>query len=266
MAINQIRFESGGELAMVKRFFIRLLAAVVFLLLFSLRFVDATVGEKIWADPLESGWKGTGLVLEEVETETWMKLADRRMTVNELKNAAKKMQDTLGIRLKNNFITGKQDGYSYLSFTGSRADRTEVTVTLQSCRCVNRDETQLGIYTSKMYPADNLRPYLENLKTAINRLGKNGHTAVIFAGKCKGALNRDEARELSRKIFRKLDAELIEVARQSPENSVYKAYSADLPKNPESMIHSNIELMIGYDPASKVTRIRLATPGSEEGV
>lgn len=251
---------------MVKRFLIRLLGAAIFLLLFSLRFVDATVGEKIWSDPLESGWKSAGLVLEEVDTETWMKLANRGMKLSELRKVARRMTESLGIRLKTGLITGNQDEYNYLSFTGTGFDRTEVTVTIQSCQCLNRNETQLGIYTSKSHPPDNLRPYLNNLKTAIGRLGRNAHTAVIFAGNRQGALNRDEAKELSRKIFRKLDAELIEVAYRSSGNSIYKAYTEVLPRNPTGVLHSNIELQIGYDSADQVTRIRLATPGSEEGV
>jgi hypothetical protein len=251
---------------MVKRFVIRSLGAAIFLLLFSLRFVDATVDEKIGMDPLESGWKSSGLALEEVATETWMKLADRSMQLSELEKVAQRITKSFGLRLKTGFITGNQGDYNYLSFTGTGLDRTEVTVTLQSCRGLSRDETQLGLYTSKLHPADDLRPYLNSIKTAIGSLGKNGHTAVIFAGNWKGALNRDEAKELSRKIFRKLDAELVEVAYQSPGNGVYKAYTRALPRNPQGVLHSNIELQIGYDPADKVTRIRLATPGSEEGV
>jgi hypothetical protein len=251
---------------MIKRFGCRLAAAAVFLLLFSLRFVDATMDEKIWTDPLESGWKSSGLVLEEVDTETWMKLADRWMKLSELQKVAQRMTELFGLRLKTGFITGNQGDYNYLSFTGTGFNRTEVTVTLQSCRGLNRNETQLGMYTTRLRPTENLRPYLNHLKTAIGSLGKNSHTTVILAGNWKGRLNRGETQELSRKIFRKFDAELVEVAYQSPENSVYKAYTQILPPHPQGALRSNIELQIGYDPDDKVTRIRLATPGNEDGV
>ncbi|HYH02833.1 MAG TPA: YwmB family TATA-box binding protein [Bacillota bacterium] len=251
---------------MLKRFLIRLLVAAGFLLLFSLRFVDATIGDQAWEHPLEAGWKSTGLILEEVDTETWTKLTDRWLNVSELKTTARQIIDKLHLKLTTDWVAGIQDNYSYISFEGIRPDRTRVTVTIQSCRAPQQGETQMGIYTSRPNPSNNLRPYLENLKATLGSLAKNCNTSVFLTSKYKGELKREEVKELSRRIFRKLDAQLVEVDYQSPGNSIYKGYTPALLKNPQGVLRSNFEFSAKYDPQEKYTQVQLATPGSDSGV
>lgn len=251
---------------MLKRFLIRLLVAAGFLLLFSLRFVDATIGEQAWEHPLEAGWKSTGLILETVDTETWTKLSNRWMDVSELKTTARRIINILHLKLTADWVAGVQDNYSYISFEGTRPDLTRVTVTIQSCRDPRQSETQMGIYTTKFKPSGNLRPYLVNLKATIGSLAKDCNTAVYLTSKCKGELKREEVKELSRRIFQKLDAQLVEVDYQSPGNSIYKGYTPALQKNQQGMLRSNFEFCAQYDPRENFTQIQLATPGIDSGV
>lgn len=251
---------------MVKRFLIKLLVAAGFLMLFSLRFVDATLGSCPWEHPLESGWKTTGLHLEEVDTETWTKLENRWLNVTQLKQLARQIARKLHLKVTNDFVSGTQDHYSYITFEGYRADQTRVTVTIQSCKDRKQQETQMGIYTSKPSPAENLRPYLDNLNATIQSVGKDCNTAVILTSKYKGTMNPEQIKTLSRRVFQKLGAKLVEVNYPGAGNNSYKAYAPGLMKNPEAMNDYNVEFSARYDPEEKYTQVQLASPGNEEGV
>jgi hypothetical protein len=249
----------------LKRYLIKLLLAALFLLLFSLRFVDTTIGADVWEDPLESGWKTTGLTLEEINTETWLKVNDRWLTVAELKQLAQQITAQLRVRLQTEPVGGLQEDYSFISFEGNSPDRTHVTITIQSCRQLQRPETQMGIYTSRMYPGNNLRDYLGNLKTSLTRLGKAGNTAVIMSSKWQGELKRADLQILSRRVFQKLKATVVEVDYQDSRSSLYKGYTAALRKNPDRLARHNVEFSATYDRQGRFTRVKLASPG-EEGI
>jgi hypothetical protein len=250
----------------LKRYVIRLSLAAFFLLLFSLRLVDRTIGISAWEDPLESGWKSTGLALEEVSTETWLKLNDRGLSVSELKATAGKIRKKLCVRLRTDVISGTQDGYTFISFTGARPDRTTVTVTIQSCREPGRHETQMGIYTSRVNPGVNLRPYLDGLQGALRKLSPAGNTAVIMSSKWPGKLDRAALKDLCRRVFQKLDAKLVEVGYPNAELSTYKGYTTALRRDPDRFTQTNVEFSAKYDPQGRYTQVQLATPGGEEGI
>jgi hypothetical protein len=249
----------------LKRYLIKLAIAAIFLLLFSLRFVDTTIGAGAWEDPLESGWKTTGLPLEEVSTETWLKLNDSGLTVAQLKQVARQIKAKLQVRLQTDLISGVQADYSFISFEGIRSDQTQVTVTIQSCRQPQRTGTQLGVYTSRVHPGANLRPYLDNLKTTFRMLGNTGNTAVIMSSKWRGELKRDEFKTLSRRVFAKLKAAVVEVDYQDSENSTYKGYTPALLKNPDRLAQYNVEFSARYDRQGRFTQVQLASPG-EQGI
>jgi hypothetical protein len=249
----------------LQRYLIRLVAAAGFLLLFSVRFVDTTIGAHIWEDPLESGWKSTGLALEEVNTETWLKLNNRWLDVAALERTARQITAKLRMKLQVRPISGLQADYSFISFEGIRPDRTRVTVTIQSCRQPQRAETQMGIYTSKLFPGNNLRPYLNNLKTTLRMLGGNGTTTVIMASKWQGELKRDQLKSLSRRVFQKLQATVVEVDYRDSRTSTYKGYTPVLATNPDRLARHNVELSAEYDRQSHFTKVQLASPG-EEGI
>jgi hypothetical protein len=249
----------------LKRYLIKLLLAAGFLLLFSLRFVDTTIGADVWEDPLESGWRTTGLPLEEVDTETWLKLNNRWLKVAELEQLAQQIMAKLRMRPQTTPVSGVQDNYSFISFEGNCSDGTHVTVTIQSCRQQHRNETQMGVYTARMHPGNNLRAYLENLKTSLRKLGKGGNTAVIMSSKWRGELKRSELDILSRRIFQKLKATMVEVDYRDSRTSFYKGYTATLLKNPDRLAQYNVEFSAQYDRQGRYTRVKLASPG-EDGV
>lgn len=251
---------------MIKQFLIRITVAAVFLLFFSLRFVDATISEAVWEHPLESGWKATGLILEAVDTETWTKLANSWMSVVELQKVARVVAAKLRLRSESDWISGIQDHYSYISFEGTRPDRTRVIVTIQSCRDDRQSETQIGIYTSKPNPSAGLRTYLGHLQAAIAGVAKDCHTRIFLIGKYQGEMKRPQIQELSRRVFRKLDAQLIEVDYPAPGNSIYRGYTPALLKNPDGLYCSNFEFCTKYDSEEAVTQVQLAAPSSDEGV
>jgi hypothetical protein len=249
----------------LKGYLIKLLIAAGFLLLFSLRFVDTTIGAGVWEDPLESGWRSTGLALEEVNTETWLKLNNRWLDVAALERTARQIMTKLRMKLQVKPISGLQADYSFISFEGVRSDRTRVTVTIQSCRGPQQSATQMGVYTSRLDPGNNLLPYLNNLKTTLRMLGGDVKTTVIMAGKWQGELGRDQLKSLSRRIFQKLQAALVEVDCRDSRTRMYKGYTPVLLKNPYRPARHNVEFSAQYDQQGHFTKVQLASPG-EEGI
>jgi len=61
----------------MKTFLLKMIIALLALVIFSIRFVDATIGESLYEHPLETAWKETGITLEGISTEAWFKVNDR---------------------------------------------------------------------------------------------------------------------------------------------------------------------------------------------
>ena len=77
---------------MIRNYFLKILFSAIFILLFSTKFVDVTVGERLYEYPLETAWKATGIPLQEIDIEAWMRLNDRRLTLYELQELAGRIQ------------------------------------------------------------------------------------------------------------------------------------------------------------------------------
>lgn len=251
---------------MFKKTLIRLSVSAIFLLAFSLRFVDVIIGEKLYEYPLETAWKATGLPLNQVLTETWMKLNDQYLSINELKTVASQIKDKLKVEEKAKMTCGQQEEFNYVCFEGIRNDGTEITITLQSANLENQNETQLGINTFHDGFIKNLKSYIENIKESIVKLGSNVHFSVALEGKRQGKITPLLIKELSGKAFQKISA--------VPVESTYEnGYSSD--KGYTRLIEdvfvynfkkTNIEFITRYDESDNLTHIIIATPNLTDGV
>jgi hypothetical protein len=251
---------------LLKSFLIKMSISAVLLVIFSLKFVDVTIGERICEHPLETAWKATGIKLNEISTETWMRYGNRWMSTYELKTVAQEIRGKLCLQLKTKLVSGEQDDFSYVSFEGTQSDGTVVTVTLQSNRSGNCNETQLGINTVHNGSVNNLRFYIDNLKGMIAGLGTGPHFNVLLEGESKGRISQALIRELSGKAFRKINAELVDSAFQG-ENSFQKGYTRLL--KDKITIDSrpvNIEISTRYDAAGDITQVVMGTPNLTDGV
>lgn len=251
---------------MVKRFIAKMLFSTVFLLLFSTKFVDVTIGERLFEYPLETAWLATGIPLREVNTEAWLKLNDRRLTLYELKNLAEEIRRKLGLRLKTNLLTGEGEDFGYVSYEGVQSNGTNVSITIQSTRNDGISETQLGIYTVHSGEMKDLRQYINNLRNKIVGLGSHPDFNVVFVGERFGKLPQPLVRELSGRAFRKLNAELIDSAFEDG-NSHQKGFTSLIKESIEiDTRRVNIEFDTRYDQATNMTQITLASPRTTAGV
>lgn len=251
---------------MLKRYMAKMTVAAAFLLLFSSRFVDVTIGEKLYDYPLESAWRATGLQLKEVDTAAWMKLNDRWFSARQLADKAKEIRNVLQLKNCSEMISGEQAEFTFASLQGTRADGTVVTVTIQSSSSAKVNETQLGIDTSISQPIPDLRRYLETLRADIGRLGSEPHFNIEFSGERSGKLQPILIKELSGRAFRKIEARVVQATAFENGASIQRGYSGLLK---DAIIYNfqriNIEFGTRYDPARNITQIVLATPNLTDG-
>lgn len=250
----------------MKQFLLKLLMAGIFLILFSFKFTDVSIGERIYEHPLETAWEASGLKLQSITTESWMKLNDRWLTAYELKELANNIKEKLDLKTTTEVISGDQGELSYASFEGIQDDKTVITLTLQSSRSDYLNETQLGIHTVNNSKLKNLRQYLNGLKKTItgfsNSLSIN--FAIILAGEYHGKMGRSLVKEISGKMFRKLEAEQVDLIFEN-EGNIARGYSTLL-SEPNTLQKSafNIELTTIYDQSRNITEVVLASPGGNK--
>ena len=251
---------------MIKSFIIKMALSGLFIMVFSLRFVDMTIGECIIEYPLETAWKVTGLPLKEISTETWMKYNDQWLNVYDLKIAAETIKAKLKLTTRVLFTTGEQNEFNYISFHGRRHDGTEVTVTLQSGSGGGTGETQAGINTSYNGKIKNIREYIRNLKSQLAQLGREPHTSILFVGEKRGKISPVMVREITGKAFRKINARLV-ISGFTGGNSSHKGYTRLIKDSfMDNNARVNIEIETRYDEARNVTEIIMASPNSTDGV
>lgn len=251
---------------MLRSYMLKMLLSAGFLLLFSTKFVDVTIGERLYEYPLETAWKATGIPLREVDTEAWLKLNDRRVSIYELKEIAGRIQKKLKLRTKTEMIIGEEEDFCYLSFEGIQSNGTNVTITIQSLASGEFTETQLGVNTIHNGTMSNLRGYILDLQEQLGSLGSDLNFNVVFIGERSGRISQVLIRELSGRAFRKINAELVDSAFEGG-NSNQKAFSGLIKETVEIDTHKvNVEFDTRYDQNQNITQIILATPGTTGGV
>ncbi|NLW46722.1 MAG: hypothetical protein GXY86_05250 [Firmicutes bacterium] len=250
----------------MRGYLLKMLLSIGFLLLFSTKFVDVTIGERLYEYPLETAWKATGIPLQEVDTEAWLKLNDRRVSIYELKEIAGGLRKKLKLRLKTEMIIGEEKDFCYLSFEGIQGNGTNVTVTIQSLANGEFAETQLGVNTIYTGNMNNLREYIRDMRGQLAHLGSDLNFNVVFIGERSGRIPPLLIRELSGRAFRKINAELVDSAFEDG-NSNQKAFSGLIKEAVEIDTHKiNVEFDTRYDQNHNITQIILATPGTTGGV
>ncbi|HEX3043386.1 MAG TPA: YwmB family TATA-box binding protein [Bacillota bacterium] len=253
---------------MLKKYLLNMGLSALFLVIFSIRFVDVTIGEKLFEFPLETAWKVTGLPLTEINVEAWMKLNDQWLSAGELKGMAPEIAKQLELNKETSLTAGAQSGYSFASFEGTQRDGTVITITLQSSNDETEHETQLGIITAHDGHINNLRHYIESLKAAISLLNpkREIHFSVEFQGQRSGKITPLFIKDLSGRAFQKIDAELVESGYVNGASS-QKGYTRLIH---EAIVYNfkriNIEICTRYDETRNLTEIIMATPNSTDGV
>lgn len=251
---------------MVKNFILKMSLSSLFLLLFSLRFVDMTIGESITEYPLETAWKVTGLPLKEISTETWTKFNDDWLSVYDLKAEAGIIKSKLELTSLTQLTSGEQNEYNYVSFQGRRHDGTIITVTLQSGSAGGMGETQAGIITTHPGKINNLREYIYSLKAILAKFGDKPQINVILSGEKNGKIAAVMVKELAGRAFRKIDAKLVDSGFENG-NSSQKGYTRLLK---ETVMYNNaqvnVEIETRYDETRNITEIIMATPNTTDGV
>lgn len=256
---------------MLKRYMAKMTIAAVFLLFFSSRFVDVTIGEKLHEYPLESAWKATGIPLTAVDTATWMKLNDNWLSARQLAAKAKELQNLLRLKNCSELISGEQAEFTYASLQGTRSDGTVVTITLQSSSSAEANETQLGVntsYSERPHGAiSDLHRYLAVLRVDLGRLGSKPHFHIELSGERPGKLQPLLIKELSGRAFRRLEARVVEATAYENGASIERGYSHLLQDAVTYNFQQiNIEFATRYDPGRNITEIVMATPNLTGGV
>lgn len=252
----------NGGITVIKNFLIKMFLSSLFLAAFSFKYVDTTIGEKLYEHPLESAWKTTGVPLEIITTEAWLKLNDEWLTQYELKQLASQIQNKLKLKLTTNINSGEQDNYTYVSFEGLREDNTLVTITIQSNHSDNYYETQMGVYTSSRF-SGHLRRYLRDLKNFLSVLGEEIHLSILLEGKCEGKISAAVFKEMSGRILHSLNGEIVE-RKDEAEGSTIKGFTRLLDERDINVIGTkpvNVEICSLYDRERDVTELTLASPG-----
>ena len=251
---------------MIRGFLFKMFLAGIFLALFSIKFVDVTIGEQMYEYPLAIAWEATGIPLGEVATETWTQLNNHWTPLDELKKMADKIQQQLQLRLKTAVLSGQQAEFAYVSFEGVRPDGTMVTVTLQSTRNDNLAETQLGVNTVNNGIIQDLRGYVRKLHDAVVPLGRNARFNVALSGERKGKIPAALQRDFTGKAFRRVQARVVDTTFRNGD-MVQKGYT-NLIKDAVSFNASqvNIELNTHYDPTRDLTEVIIATPDVTPGI
>ena len=251
---------------MIRNFLIKMLISTGFLMIFSTKFVDVTIGERLSEYPLETAWKATGIRLREVNTESWLKLNDSRLSLYQLKRSAEEIQKKLNLKLRTKMLTGEEEYFSYVSFEGIQPNGTNVSITIQSTRIDGISETQMGVYTIHSGELKNLRQYIQDLRGKIIDLGSDLDFNVVFIGERPGKIPPALVRELSGRAFRKLNAELVDSAFED-DNSNQIGFSRLIKESVEiESRRINIEFDTRYDRDRNITQIMLATPRITGGV
>jgi len=244
----------------MKTFLLKMMIALLALVIFSIRFVDATIGESLYEHPLETAWKETGITLEGISTEAWFKVNDRLLTGAELKELAGGVERLFGMKLRSERLYGEESDFAYVSFEGICPDQTMVTVTIQTTDAYGVRETQMGIYTYRGGRIGNVKQYLTHLESLMKQMVGENHFVIMLEGTARGKLGSTVIKEMTGKVFRKLDAQLVE-ARYEAAGSMAKGYTRRLPyldqadRQPVNLVINTI-----YDDARKATEVILATP------
>ncbi|MGE5583825.1 MAG: YwmB family TATA-box binding protein [Bacillota bacterium] len=245
---------------LVRKFLVRMALSAGFLALFSLKFIDVSIGEHFNEYPLEAAWKTIGLPLKEVTTESWMQLNNRWMSVYQLRELAAQIEAKMRLRLNGKPTYGEQDGITFASLEGALADGTLVTVTVQSSQTKEDIGTQMGINTVHQGPVRDFPHYVGGLKEKIMAFTKTPHFKVLLNGEYQGKLRAEVIREFSCRAFRKIKAELIETAYDAG-NSYQKGYTGLIREAVKYDTRQvNVEIGTRYDSSRNTTEIVMASP------
>ncbi len=250
---------------MLKAIMTKMILAFLLLIIGSLKFVDVTVGANLYEHPLEVAWQAVGLPVQEVETECWQKINDLWLNLNDLETVAKQIVKSFGLKT-NNYTTGNDQEYNYISFEGVRMNGTRVRVTLQSGKMGNGSETQLGINTVYYGSLSNLQRYLREMEHSLGAVvSPRPVFSLLLTGEYAGMLSKEKVRRLFTRVLARVKAKPVShffTQERSQQKGFSKLFVDKEQAEPlhKTKSHTNIELETIYDAGRDKTTIVIATP------
>lgn len=245
---------------MLRRYIMKMLFSLLFLLLFSIKFVDMTFSFSIGNHPLLTGWEGTGIPLKEVEIEGWTKLNDEYTMVSSLEKTAASLERRLRLKNLSPPLTGDELDFSYVNVEGELPDHSRVYITLQSIRGEsNTAETFCGVIIL-LNPEADLSDNLVRLKRVLEPVVGEIPLSITLGGKWKGRISEGEAYNLMKTVFSRL--QVSEVIAETGED--YGKWAALTNLLEETVTKEgtklNLEFAYRYQEEEDITHINLATP------
>ncbi|NLW56582.1 MAG: hypothetical protein GX050_08235 [Firmicutes bacterium] len=189
---------------MLRRYMLKMLFSLLFLFLFTIRYVDLSFSLALATHPLVMGWEGTGIPVQEIEIEGWKKLNQHYNKSTELKKIAAELERKLKLKATAAPMIEDELDFSYVNLDGYLADKNRMIITLQSIKGeANTAETFCGLMVS-LDSALDLEETLSRLDRACQPVVGAMPFTITLGGKIPGRLNEGEVYQLMRSVFRRL--------------------------------------------------------------
>ncbi len=245
---------------MLRRYMMKMLFSLLFLLFFSIKFVDLTFSFSIGNHPLLTGWEGLGIPLKEVEIEGWTKLNDEYTMVSTLEKTAASLERGLRLKSLSPPLSGDELDFSYVNLEGELPDHSRVYITLQSIRGEsNSAETFCGVIIL-LNPEADLSDNLVRLKRALEPLVGEIPLSITLGSEWKGRISEGEAYSLMKTVFSRLQVSEV-IAETGEDYGKWAALSNLLEETvTKEGTKLNLEFAYRYHEEENLTYINLATP------
>ena len=245
---------------MLRRYMMKMLFSLLFLFLFSVKFVDLTFSFSIGNHPLLTGWEGVGIPLKEVEIEGWSKLNDEYTMVSTLEKTAASLERGLRLKSLSPPLSGDELDFSYVNIEGEFSDSSRVIITLQSIRGEsNSAETFCGVIIL-LNPEADLSDNLVRLKRALEPLVGEIPLSITLGSEWKGRISEGEAYNLMKAVFGRLQVNEV-IGETGGDYGKWSALTSFLEESvTKEGTKLNLEFAYRYHEEEGITYIKLATP------
>ncbi len=247
---------------MLRRYLLKMLFSLLFLLLFTVRYVDLSFSLALATHPLVMGWEGTGIPVQEIELEGWKKIDQQYNNATQLKKIGTELEKKLKLKPTVPPVTEDELDFSYVNFVGELAEKSRAIITLQSIKVeANTAETFCGLLVN-LDSALDLEETLSLLDRACQPVVGAIPLTITLGGLLPGRISEGEAYNLMKSVFRRLQvAESHGLLEQG--YGRWGGYSALLEGSPVMNINGkkvNVEFGYRYIAEDDLTYLALSTP------
>ena len=245
---------------MFHRFFLKIFISLIFLFIFSIRFVDLTFSVPIGEHPLSACWDSLGITLEEVEVEAWQKIGNEFWDLLILSKKAGEIEKRLRLTSVAPPLTGEEKNFAFVNLDGNLSDGSRIIITLQSTKNeVDCGETFIGL-VGLVEPQTDLQRTLRRLERDLAPLTGSFDPNLTLSGWLPGRASEVAITEMMRKCFSRIGAKEI-VGAPAGEVGSWTARSSYLERRPnEGKDYANLGFAYWYDEKEQATKIAIGTP------